>query len=265
MPNPVRLLLFALLLLAGFPSPSSAEPSESVRVGMGFAIAPYVLRAENSGLEVDVIREAFKAAGVSVEFSFLPNLRLPIAFAERDVDCLALSVGYDLEKVAGRRVYGSKPTIAFRNHVVSLASRHLRFDSLEDLKGLVVLGFQDACNYLGPEFADYARGNDLYSELSDQALQVRMLFSGRVDAVISERRVFLYWRDRLESTPVARAVDLDQDVVMAPLFPEQARQVVFGTPSLCQRFDQGLAAIRASGLYDEILKRYDTAEYGGAH
>lgn len=64
MPNPGRLLLIALLLLAGFPVPSFAEPAETVRGGVGFAIAPHVLRGEDAGLEVDILREAFRANGV---------------------------------------------------------------------------------------------------------------------------------------------------------------------------------------------------------
>jgi polar amino acid transport system substrate-binding protein len=232
-----------------------------VRVGVGFSIAPYALREQNAGLEVDLARAAFRAAGVRARFAYLPNLRLPMALVEGDIDCLATSEGYDMAERIGRPVFYSVPTLTFRNHAVTLADRDLYIHSIGDLAGYVVLGFQDAVNYLGPDFAAMAQGNDLYSELCDQSLQVRMLFSGRVDAVISEKRVFLYWRNRLKGSPAGRAVDLDQNVTFHPIFPAQNRKVVFVEKSMRDLFNQGMAAIRASGSYDRIVRAYDLAEF----
>jgi len=232
-----------------------------ISVGVGFSIAPYALREQNAGLEVDLIRAAFRAAGVRARFVYLPNLRLPMALAEGDVDCLATSKGYDMAERIGRPVFYSAPTVTFRNHAVTLADRDLYIHSIVDLAGYLTLGFQDAASYLGPEFAAMTRGNDLYSELCDQSLQVRMLFSGRVDAVISEKRVFLYWRNRLRTSPAGRAVDLDQAVAFHPIFPAQNRRVVFVGKSLRDLFDKGMAAIRKSGSFGRIVRAYDRAEF----
>lgn len=253
--------LFIAAALAFVLLTSTAAPAREVRVGVGFAIAPYTLRKQNAGLEVDLLRAAFRAAGMEAKFVYLPNLRLPMALAGGDVDCLATSVGYDMAERIGRPVFYSVPTLTFRNYAVSLARRHLHIGSIADLAGYVVLGFQDAASYLGPEFAAMARGNDLYSELSDQSLQVRMLFSGRVDVVISEKRVFLYWRNRLKGSPAGRAVNLNQAVTFSPIFPDQDRQVVFVEKSLRDGFDKGLRAIRENGGYDRIIRTYDRAEY----
>ncbi|OIQ49201.1 Bacterial extracellular solute-binding protein, family 3 [Pseudodesulfovibrio hydrargyri] len=253
--------LFAAAALAAVLLLSTAARAREIRVGVGFAIAPYALREQDAGLEVDLLRAAFRAAGMEARFVYLPNLRLPLALAEGDVDCLATSAGYDMAERTGRPVFYSGPTLTFRNYAVTLADRDLRIRSIADLSGYVVLGFQDAASYLGPEFAAMARGNDLYSELSDQSLQVRMLFSGRVDVVLSERRVFLYWRNRLKGSPAGRAVDLDQAVTFHAIFPAQDRQVVFVRKSLCDDFDRGMAAIRESGSFDRIVRAYDRAEY----
>ncbi|XXJ20970.1 substrate-binding periplasmic protein [Desulfovibrio caledoniensis] len=256
----LRPLLIAAALVAVLSTPASARARE-VRVGVGFAIAPYALREQDAGLEVDVIRAAFRAAGLEARFVFLPNLRLPMALAQGDVDCLASSVGYDMAERTGRPVFYSAPTLTFRNYAVTLAVRELRIRSVADLSGYMVLGFQDAASYLGPEFKAMTRDNDLYSELGDQSLQVRMLFSGRVDVVISERRVFLYWRNRLKGSPAGRAVDLDQAVTFHPIFPAQDRQVVFVDKPLCGEFDTGMAAIRESGSFQRIVRAYGRAEF----
>jgi polar amino acid transport system substrate-binding protein len=256
----LRPLLVAAALVAVLSASASARASE-VRVGVGFAIAPYALREQDAGLEVDVIRAAFRAAGLEARFVFLPNLRLPMALAQGDVDCLASSVGYDMAERTGRPVFYSAPTLTFRNYAVSLAVRELPIRSVADLSGYMVLGFQDAASYLGPEFKAMARDNDLYSELGDQSLQVRMLFSGRVDVVISERRVFLYWRNRLKGSPAGRAVDLDQAVTFHPIFPAQDRQVVFVDKPLCGEFDTSMAAIRESGSFQRIVRAYGRADF----
>jgi polar amino acid transport system substrate-binding protein len=253
--------LFVAAALAAVLLISTVARAREIRVGVGFAIAPYALREQDAGLEVDLIRAAFRAVGLEARFVYLPNLRLPMALAEGDVDCLATSVGYDMAERTGRPVFYSVPTLTFQNYAVSLAHRELHIRSIADLSGYVVLGFQDAANYLGPEFKAMTRGNDLYSELSDQSLQVRMLFSGRVDVVISERRVFLYWRNRLKGSPAGRAVDLDQAVTFHSIFPAQDRQVVFAEKSLCADFDRGMIAIRESGSFDRIVRAYDRAEF----
>ena len=255
-----RLLFIVAVLAVVLLVPGPARARE-VRVGVGFAIAPYAIRERDAGLEVDLIRAAFRAVGLEARFVYLPNLRLPMALAEGEVDCLATSVGYDMAERTGRPVFYSAPTVTFRNYAVTLTERALHINSIADLAGYVVLGFQDAANYLGPEFAAMAKGNDLYSELSDQSLQVRMLFSRRVDAVISERRVFLYWRNRLKGSPAGEAVDLDRDVTFHPIFPAQNRQVVFVEESLCGEFDKGMAALRESGSFDRIVRAYDGAEF----
>ena len=246
----------ATLLLSG-----TDACARKLRVGIGFAIPPYVISQEDAGLEVDVIRSAMRAAGLEAQFVYLPNLRLPLAYAEEEVDCLAITLGYELEGQTGRKTWYSGSTVTFQNYAVSLADRGLHVDSIPDLTKYDVLGFQDADNYLGPDFAAMTAGNARYKELSDQALQVRMLFSGRVDVIISEGRVFHYWLNRLKSSTVAKSVNLNQDVAFSRLFPAQPRGVAFADKHLRDRFNEGLAAIRANGTYDGILLRYDRLEY----
>jgi polar amino acid transport system substrate-binding protein len=261
MMSKLRYLFIAAALVLLTAAPATPAMAREVRVGVGFAIAPYAIRDQDAGLEVDLIRAAFRAAGMEAKFIYLPNLRLPLALAEGDVDCLATSDGYDMAGRIGRPVFYSAPTVTFQNYAVSLAARELYIHSIGDMTGYVLLGFQDAASYIGPEFEAMTRGNDLYSELSDQSLQVRMLFSGRVDVVISERRVFLYWRNRLKSSPAGLAVDLDQEVTFHPIFTAQKRQAAFTDRSLRDAFDRGLAAIRESGSFGRIVRAYDRAEF----
>ena len=248
-------VVFFMVLWA--PPSCLADP---VRVGLGFAIPPYVIKDDDAGVEVDTIREAFRNAGLKAEFVYLPNLRLPLAFAEGRVDCVASNVAYDLAGDAGVPAYYSDVTVVFRNYAVTLEKRGFIIESIADLADKQILGFNNAAKYLGREFAAMAASNKRYSELADQALQVRMLCSSRVDAVISDKRIFLYWRKQLAQSSEACAVAVDQDFVFHPIFPPAPRHVAFRDDALRALFNEGLGVLRQAGGIKIIEERYSGIE-----
>ena len=245
-----------VLFLLAFPLSGLAK---SVRVGIGFTIPPYVIRNIDGGLEVDLIRESFGAVGIHANFVYLPNLRLPVAFADGSVDCIASNVEYDLAKDSGRPVHDSDATVVLRNYAISLEKNGLTITSIGDLADKSVLGFNNATKYLGWEFAEMAEGNRMYSELADQALQVRMLYSDRVDVVISDRRIFLFWRKQLASNQAA-VEGLDQKVVFHPIFPPAVRHVSFGDRELRTLFNRGLRILRETGRVKALETQYSNVE-----
>jgi len=230
--------------------------AQEVRVGIGFAIPPYVIEKSNSGVEVDVIREAFKSQGHSAVFVYLPNLRLPLAFDEGSVDCIATNAAYDVGKDAQRDAYYSDITVVFQNYAVALKEKGYDIKSIADLSDKVVLGFNNAVKYLGSEFAFMAESNPRYSELADQALQVRLLYTERVDVVVSDKRIFLYWRNQLTRSPLADSINLNQKIVFNPIFPSAPRHLAFAAPELRSDFNDGLTAIRKSGGFGSIVEKY---------
>ncbi len=229
--------------------------AREIRVGIGFALPPYVMRQEGRGLEVDIVREAFAKVGHTVKFLYLPNLRIPVEFAQGNVDCIVANVAYDLEKDSGRKEYHSQPTIAYQNFAITLEENALSIESIADLDGLKVLGFNNATKYLGPEFAVMALRNPDYSELADQSLQVGMLFSGRVQVVVSDKRVFLWWK-KLKENSLAAELDLSLPLAFSPVFPPASRCVFFAAPGDRDAFDEGLDELRKSGRFDAVIESY---------
>lgn len=248
----------SIVLLALLPVLLVVPPcrAETVVIGVGYSMPPYVIRETKSGLEVEVIREAFKAVGHVVEFSFLPNLRLPVALSEGLVDAIAANVAYDVRSDASVVAFGSDVTLSYHNYAIALADRKVSIDRVDDLQTLRVMGFNNASKYLGPEFAEMAAANENYSELADQALQVRLLYSGRVDVVIADKRIFLYWRQYLEKSKQAASLGMEQPVVFFPVFPSAPRHLSFRDASLCGEFNAGLNAIRQNGVYAKLVKKY---------
>lgn len=230
--------------------------ADEVRVGIGFALAPYVIHKKDRGLEVDIIREALALSGHEATFVYLPNLRLPMAYDLDEVDCVAANVAYDLEGDSGRKGFPSASTVAYRNYAMTLAESELVIDSLDDLADKRVLGFNNAKKYLGPDFVEAVKDNHEYSELADQSLQVRMLYSKRVEVVISDKRIFLWWRGKLEQSPMTDMLNFALPVVYHPIFPASPRHVTFAQARLRDDFNAGLERLRASGRYDAIIRWY---------
>jgi polar amino acid transport system substrate-binding protein len=78
-----------------------------------------------------------------------------------------------------------------------------------------------------------------------------LLYSGRVDVVIGDRRVLQYF-----NREVYRQVDVSQPITEYRLFPPTSYQLGMRDQSARDRFDQGLAEIIASGEYAQIERRY---------
>jgi len=248
-----RIFLLSLVLCMALPLGANAR---EVRVGIGFSLPPYVIRESDSGLEVDLIRESFALSGITVKFIYLPNLRLPVAFANGEVDCICANAAYDLAADSGREVYGSVITLAYQNYAISLEKSHLSIESMEDLKDKRVLGFNNATKYLGPEFAAAVADNPQYTELADQSLQVRMLYSGRVDVVISDKRIFLWWRSLLRRSDIAHTLELEHPPVFNSIFVPASRRLHFGKSETRDAFNRGFELFRDRGGIEELSRRY---------
>ena len=235
--------------------------AQEVKVGIGFAIPPYVIKETHGGVEVDIIREAFKAQGHEATFVYLPNLRLPLAFSLGEVDCIATNAAYDLAVDTKGKVFASNITVVFQNYAVSLRDRNLNIKRIMDLADKEVLGFNNAAKYLGPDFTAMVANNANYWELADQSLQVRLLYSQRADVVVSDKRIFLWWREKLAQSKVSLSVDLDQPLEFSPIFQPAPRHVAFSDSALRDAFDAGLAAIKESGVTQSIATQYLAEEY----
>jgi len=175
-----------------------------------------------------------------------PMERLQLMFGRGQLDAMVTtnakgSVGAHL----------SQPYLQYSNMAVALSSRGLRIERISDLSAYSVSAFQRARFLLGDEFRQMAQSNPRYREEPRQINRNRLLYSGRIDVAIGDPRIFRYL-DRL----VADQVDTRQALTWYPLFPPSDYQVGFLDPQLRDRFDEGLAIIRANGVYDEIQRRY---------
>jgi len=141
-----------------------------------------------------VIGEALAYRGHTLKPSYYPFARVPVAFKEGWVDATMTDLGKDLGKFGG--FYGD-PAVLYDNVFLTLKSRGLSIRTPADLEGLSVVAFSGAVNRF-PAWLEPVRKAHRYTELNDQALQVKTLMLGRYDVVLSDRSIFKYFSLQLK-------------------------------------------------------------------
>ncbi len=237
-----------LALLWGFCVQSFAV--ETLRMGFASHKPPYIFENQPRGLEYDIVVAALKSAGFQLlPPYYAPMERLHLRLARGDLDAIATT-----SPQSGVQAFYSDAYIEYHNVAVALAARHLQLSSIADLANYSISSYQRARFLLGPEFQAMTEHNPRYREEAQQIARNRLLYSGRIDLVIGDLRIFQYFNSQ-----VADQVDVSQPISIYPLFAPTAYSVGFRLEHQRDLFNQGLQAIRASGEYQRIEQRY--AEY----
>jgi polar amino acid transport system substrate-binding protein len=240
--------VFLLMILACLPAVQAAE----LRVVFGQSLAPFADERDGRGLEVDIIRAALEAVGHRIKVGFVPQARVPSALSSGDYDAAATLTPDSGLKAAYSEVY-----IHYLDYAITARGRFPAGLKMADLSSLRVVAFQNAGQYLGPEYAAMARSNPRYREQADQLSQVRMLFGGQTDVIIAERHIFEYQLARLRAS---RFPERPFEVDMFALFDKIPYRVAFRDAALRDQFNAGLAQIRKDGLLDRITRKYLSEE-----
>lgn len=236
--------IFALLLLYGFClAHLSAEP---LRMGFGNHKPPYIFENQQRGLEYEIVVAALKSAGFEVpQPYYAPMARLHLRLKRGELDGIATT------QEDGGGAFYSDVYIEYHNVLVALAKRRLQINSIADLANYSISSFQRSRFFFGPEFQVMAEHNPRYREEPRQINRNRLLYAGRVDLIIADRRIFRYF-----NAQVSDQVDVSQAITLYPLFPATRYQLGFRLEAQRDRFNQGLKAIRESGEYQRIEQKY---------
>lgn len=238
-------ILMNMVLAAGFWVSDSFAEKKELTMAIGLAIAPYNIPETNSGIELDVVREALGLKGYTIVPKYVPFARRSLELLEKRVDGVLT-----INTSSGIEAFYSDEHITCENVVVSLKKKGLKVATVQDLKGKSVVAFQEATVYLGEAFASMAKENPKYRELAKQQLQLNLLYGDRVDCIVLDRYIFLYLKEK------NRRVDTTQPVDVAHIFEPTPFRVAFSSRKVKDDFNEGLKKLRESGRYDEIIKGY---------
>ena len=191
-------------------------------------------------------RPAAGGGGVKGGAFFAPMERLNLMLSKGQIDVIATT-----NERNGGSIFYSDVYIRYQNVAVALRSRNLDIQRISDLGGYSVNAFQRARFLLGSEFQAMAENNPRYREEAFQIARNRMLYSGRVDVVVSDMRILRYF-----NREVYTQVDVTQPLILYPIFSPTDYKLGCRQQAYCERFNQGLEAIRNSGEYTLIERRY---------
>ena len=150
-----------------------------------------MIQSSNSGLDIDIPREALRRAGYDLLVRYMPLARAKVEVQSQRID---LTAPFFMEGAEG--LYLSEPHVMYRPTAFSLASRKLTVNSLEDLKHYRVQTFQGAKGYFGREYVKAIALSPHYEERPDMSKLVLTLASGRTDIVVLDYNIFSYFWNR---------------------------------------------------------------------
>ncbi len=228
-----------------------ASVAEEITAAFGENRPPFVFGTSQTGLEIDIVREALAVSGHTLKVLHMPNSRLQLLASvnETEIDAVVGVRDRSAEK------YTSDPYITFHNYAITRAVQRLVIESVADLENKSVVAWQNAWNDLGREYRRLfdpqlrALSAADYYEHPDQRKQVEMFWKGRMDVIVIDRTLFLW-----QSNKLAEALDTTPEVIFHDIFAVRTYfYAVFTSRQMRDDFNRGLAALKHSGKYQQLV------------
>jgi polar amino acid transport system substrate-binding protein len=232
------------------PAPAAApapEPARVYMVGTDAAYAPFELQNEKGeivGFSVDLMNAVAAKAGIEVKYANTPWEGIFNALGQGDRDLLISSITITEERK--QTMDFSDPYFDAQQLIaVKESSKVSQFNDLKKLKVGVqtgTTGDEVVTKLLGKTSTNIKR-------FESTPLALKELESGGVDAVVADNGVVVHY---VANNPGAKF----KTVADTSFEPEQyGIAVKKGNTELLGKINQGLAAIKADGTYDQIYAK----------
>jgi len=223
---------------------------QKIVMSFGENIPPYTFPETNSGLEVEVIREALAFKGHVLIPEYYPLARVPLAFKDKWVDAATTDLGEDLRKFGG---HYAQPAVWFDNVFITLKENNVSIKTPKDLKKLSVLSFQGAIKRYPKWLNDVAKEGNYY-EQNNQEAQVLSLDKKRVEVILSDSKIFKYFTLKLKKEKKFTLKEVEEHHFVKLDIMDY--RPIFRDEKIRDHFNEGLKHIKIMGKYDEIFNKY---------
>lgn len=237
-----KLLIFISATL--FSTHLSAE--QAFKIVVGLSKPPYVIKENMSGFELEVVQQVFKISGKKIEFIFVPYGR-----SEKMLELDDISAVMTINKqMFPNSTSLSENYINYQNVAITLKKNSILLPNISTLANYTVASFQLAHKVLGQEFADAMASSPMFTQVADQEKQVELLLLGRMDVVVMDIKIFLYYLNKLNIA--AR----ESDVTFHHIFPVSPYRMAFKHQDDMAEFNRALAKFKDSASYQKLIKKY---------
>lgn len=212
-----------------------AASAKDITLGSSLSIPPYIIKEDDSGIQLKIIREALAYKGHSIkEMTYASYRRLEKIVKKRQIDAVAFSSS------GLPNTYPSEVVINYINHAISLKSSNLTINSYDDLLEHPVLAFQNAKLYLSSAYKNMAKKHKNYQEVIQQIKQINQLYKKRTRVLIMDKRIFQYFRQNSQ-------LDTSAPVNYHDILAKNPQRVFFIDRQLRDDFNEGLQHLRSTG------------------
>ncbi|MEZ9142627.1 MULTISPECIES: substrate-binding periplasmic protein [unclassified Shewanella] len=232
--------------------PVSASHDKVVNFTTSSSIKPFFFVDEQRGLQYELLQAALATSHVKLgQVTFASNLRALRLVKTKKIDCIINS------PANSEGLFLTQSLIDYQNSVFYLSKNQLAIDSVQDLKNVSLVGFQNASQYLGQEFLEIAKTHSNYIEVANQKNQVLMLFRERIQAIILEERIFDYYRSQIDSQ-----IKSPVEVTKVKLFGQAPRYIACHDPETAILVNEAISQLKQTNLYQDILLKAERSYSG---
>lgn len=217
-------------------------------------VPPWVNAGGQSGIAIDLLRSALKAEGLTLQAEQHPFARRLQAYRHGQLDGL-YDISNSQQKTEQLNGSISRPLHSFDNIAIALGKRQLPIERAADLAQWRVMAWEGAANVLPGSYdrLEALANGASYHEEANQQRQVRSLFAGRVDVILSDRLAFEWQRRQLKADAMLHS---DQPVHIYAVLPPSEVGILFRDSGLRARIDARIKTLKASSHYQEIFAHY---------
>jgi len=224
-------------------TPLNVYCAEVVMV-FGKSLEPYIIEESNSGVELSIIKEALAMEGHELVPVYTQLSRVELMFDEDKVDA---SHRYIKERKQKSSIFYGNVTLEYHDVFFTLHERNIVIERPSDLKDYTLLSFQDAKKH----YPRWLPESYKHSQTPSQINQVKLLQLGLVDIVLSDKNIFNYNSELYKLSLEGVLKGMRMHIFTSPY----KYNPVFKSKKIAQAFNAGLAKLKKSGRYKEIISK----------
>ena len=229
----------------------TVQAEQSIILGTGISMPPYVISDKDRGIAVDIFRAAMAEEDIKVDVGYSDNAVMLKSFNEKSLDAIFIAN----RETAPDAYFSKKPLVVFHNFAIALESTAANLKQIRDLRYYRVGAFRLANKLLPAPFAASVEKAPDYFEYTHQIEQVQDLFQQERDVLVMDQTIFRYYLSQLRRQAPESEL-YRQRFRYYDLFPRSRYFAVFHREDHRDAFDRGLEVIRKNGRYERILRTY---------
>jgi len=211
-------------------------------------LPPYVIPEGGMGMEMDIVRQALKEEGYTVEPVFLRQENIKDELAKNPVD----GISPCNEDAGMENMHYSASHISYHNAAMTTKNAKFKIKSVADLSDKKVYAFQNAKLYLGPDFKHAVENNKDYSEIPLRGRHMSMAMNEKDAVIVMDKNIFNYYL----AAHIALA-NAKNNFLVNNIFQPTQFKVAFKDEAVRDAFNRGLEKIRKDGRYQRIVEQYE--------